>query len=73
MKVIQDTPLKQVSGDRLCRENIVDLIVDSINDYVQKDHQCLVYKKGKDTVKMTVGIRRRTHEKVQYCITAMEV
>ena len=24
-------------------------------------------------VKMTVGIRRRTHEKVQYCITAMEV
>ena len=43
MKVIQDTPLKKVSDDRLCRENIVDLIVDSINDYVQKDHPCLVY------------------------------
>lgn len=28
---------------------------------------------GIGTVKMTVGIRRRTHEKVQYCITAMEV
>lgn len=23
--------------------------------------------------KMTVGVKRRTHEKVQYCITAMEV
>ena len=23
------------------------------------------------TVKMTVGVRRRTHEKVQYCITAI--
>ena len=28
---------------------------------------------GIGKVKMTVGIRRRTHEKVQYCITAMEV
>ena len=27
---------------------------------------------GIGTVKMTVGVRRRTHEKVQYCITAME-
>ena len=24
-------------------------------------------------VKMTVGVRRRTHEKVQYCITALEI
>ena len=23
-------------------------------------------------IKMTVGIRRRTHEKVQYCITAIQ-
>ena len=43
MKVIQDTPLKMVADDRLGRENIVDLIVDSINDYVQQDHPCLVY------------------------------
>ena len=43
MKVIQDTPLKKVSEDRLGRENIVDLIVDSINDNVQRDHPCLVY------------------------------
>ena len=28
---------------------------------------------GIGRVKMTVGVRRRTHEKVQYCITAMEV
>lgn len=28
---------------------------------------------GIGTVKMTVGVRRRTHEKVQYCITSMEV
>ena len=27
---------------------------------------------GVGTVKMTVGVRRRTHEKVQYCITAIE-
>ena len=32
-------------------------------------YQCV----GIGTVKMTVGVRRRTHEKVQYCITAMEV
>jgi len=23
-------------------------------------------------VRMTVGVKRRTHEKVQYCITAIE-
>ena len=28
---------------------------------------------GIGIVKMTVGVRRRTHEKVQYCITALEV
>jgi len=28
---------------------------------------------GIGIVKMTVGVKRRTHEKVQYCITAMEV
>ena len=28
---------------------------------------------GIGVVKMTVGVRRRTHEKVQYCITALEV
>ena len=27
---------------------------------------------GIGKVKMTVGVRRRTHEKVQYCITALE-
>ena len=27
---------------------------------------------GIGVVKMTVGVRRRTHEKVQYCITALE-
>ena len=27
---------------------------------------------GIGTVKMTVGVKRRTHEKVQYCITALE-
>lgn len=43
MKVIQDTPLNKVADDRLGRENIVDLIVDSINDYVRKDHPCMVY------------------------------
>lgn len=27
---------------------------------------------GIGVVKMTVGVRRRTHEKVQYCITALQ-
>lgn len=27
---------------------------------------------GIGTVKMTVGVKRQTHEKVQYCITALE-
>ena len=28
---------------------------------------------GIGTVKMTVGVRRKSHEKIQYCITALEV
>ena len=28
---------------------------------------------GIGVVKMTVGVRRRTHEKVQYCITALKI
>ena len=28
---------------------------------------------GIGTVKMTVGVKRKTHEKVQYCITALDV
>lgn len=28
---------------------------------------------GIGTVKMTVGVKRKTHEKIQYCITALEV
>lgn len=43
MKVIQDIPLSNIVDDKLGRENIVDLVVDSINAYVQKDHSCLVY------------------------------
>ena len=43
MKVIQDTPLTYMADDKLGRENIVDLIVDSINNHVQNDHPCLVY------------------------------
>lgn len=33
------------------------------------EYECV----GIGLVKMTVGVRRRTHEKVQYCITALEV
>ena len=35
-------------------------------------HGCYVTRKVIGKVKMTVGIRRRTHEKVQYCITAIQ-
>ena len=33
------------------------------------EYECV----GIGLVKMMVGVRRRTHEKVQYCITALEV
>lgn len=33
------------------------------------EYECV----GIGLVKMTVGVRRRTHAKVQYCITALEV
>ena len=26
---------------------------------------------GIGVIKMTIGVRRRTHEKIQYCITAL--
>ena len=28
---------------------------------------------GIGVIKMTVGVRRRTYEKVQYCITALKI
>ena len=34
-----------------------------------KKYDCV----GIGVVKMTVGVRRRTHEKVQYCITALKI
>ena len=43
MKVIQDTPVSNIVDDKLGRENIVDLVVDSINAHVKSDHPCLVY------------------------------
>ena len=43
MKVIQDTPVSKIIDDKLGRENIVDLVVDSINAHVKSDHSCLVY------------------------------
>ena len=43
MKVIIDSPVSKIVDDKLGRENIVDLIVDSINNHVQNDHPCLVY------------------------------
>ena len=47
MKVIQDTPVSNIVDDKLGRENIVDLVVDSINAHVKSDHPCLT---GKGTV-----------------------
>lgn len=43
MKVIQDTPVSNIVDDKLGRENIVDLVVDSINAHVNSNHPCLVY------------------------------
>lgn len=43
MNILQDLPLDDISQDRLGRENIVDLIVDSINAQVSTNHSCVVY------------------------------
>ena len=37
-------------------------------------HTFLLYDcPGIGTVKLTVGVRKVTHEKIQYCITALDV
>ena len=51
--------------------------VSSKNNANQKPFEKMLIMKydcvGIGVVKMTVGVRRRTHEKVQYCITALEI
>lgn len=51
--------------------------VSSKNNGNQKPFEKMLIMKydcvGIGVVKMTVGVRRRTHEKVQYCITALEI
>lgn len=43
MRIIHDTPLDDIAHDKLGREPIVDLIVESINKTVSADHDCMVY------------------------------
>ena len=51
--------------------------VGSKNNGNQKPFEKMLIMKydcvGIGSVKMTVGVRRRTHEKVQYCITALKI
>ena len=52
-------------------------IVAAKNNGNQKSFEKMMLMKydcvGIGVVKMTVGVKRRTHEKVQYCITAMRI
>ena len=41
--IAEDSPLTQICDDKLGREPIVELIVDSINHVVSSDHECIVY------------------------------
>lgn len=43
MRIISDSPLKDIGQDRFGRKPIVDLVVDSINRMVSTDHPCAVY------------------------------
>jgi len=43
MRIIQDTPLEEISQDKFGRESMVELIVDSINSIVSTKHHCMVY------------------------------
>lgn len=51
--------------------------VSSKNNGNQKPFEKMIIMKydcvGIGAIKMTVGVRRRTHEKVQYCITALQI
>jgi glyoxylase-like metal-dependent hydrolase (beta-lactamase superfamily II) len=51
--------------------------VGSKNNGNQKPFEKMIIMKydcvGIGVIKMTVGVRRRTHEKVQYCITALQI
>ena len=55
----------------------VESTVRSKNNENQKPFEKMIIMKyncvGIGVVKMTVGVRRRTHEKVQYCITALKI
>ena len=41
--IVQDSPQTNIADDKFGREPIVDLIVDSINQTVKAEHNCLVY------------------------------
>lgn len=41
--IISDSPLNNIADDKFGREPIVDLIVDSINQTVTNNHDCMVY------------------------------
>ena len=41
--IVQDSPLVNIVDDKFGREPIVELIVDSINQTVKSEHDCMVY------------------------------
>ena len=41
--IVQDSPLTDITDDKFGRELIVELIVDSINQTVKTEHDCMVY------------------------------
>lgn len=43
MNTLQDTPLKELAEDKFGRDNLVQLIVDSISYLVKSSHPCTVY------------------------------
>ena len=43
MMIINDEPIKSIKEDNLGREPVVDLIVESINHFVKRDHPCVTY------------------------------
>ena len=43
MRVIPDTPIFDIMEDRLGKEPMVDLIVESINQVTSTNHSCTVY------------------------------
>ena len=66
---LKDLPFSVAENNDELETNILKFNQKQFEKIIIMQYECV----GIGVVKMTVGIRRRTQEKVQYCITALDV